>query len=92
MITPIARNLLLEVLESDPVYNNGLIVPEKYRGISGKFKILAKAKDCLTEILVGTEVLLDYETADIKSNLQEIEGKTCFLIREDFVMCYFEED
>ena len=90
MLQPTSRNLLLEVLDVSEEWAGGLIRPENTRDGAGGLILRAKATNCTTPVPIGAEVILDYESEDLKQNIVEMDGKRYFIIRENFVMAYFE--
>lgn len=91
-ITPVARNVLLEIRDDEENYSPLIVKPNSYRGVSGKMILVAKAKSCRNNILIGTEVLLDYPTDEVERNLHYVGGKKYFLVRENFIMACWEEE
>lgn len=88
---PVARNLLLEVKDVNQEWTGGILRPESERdGKNNGLVLLDKADNCVYDIPVGAEVFLDYESEDLKQNEMTIDGKRCFVIREDFAMAYMD--
>ena len=92
MLQPTSRNLLLEVQDISNEWAGGLIRPESARDGAGGLILRAKAPSCTTPVPIGAEVILDYESEDLKQNVLEMEGKRYFIIRENFVMAYFDPE
>ena len=90
---PIKRNVLLEIQDQAGEYDGGFLRPESYRRISGKLKFVTCATDCSAEvqsIKPGAEVLLDYDSDQIEPNIWERNGRRFFIIRQSFIMGYFD--
>ena len=91
MITPIRRNVMVEITDDESTYSSSNILkPNSYRGISGKMILKSKAYNCHNSIPLGAEVILEYPTDEVERNLLEIDGGRYFIVRETFVAGWFD--
>jgi chaperonin GroES len=86
MLTPIKKNVIVELIEKEKVTASGIVLANPDRDEASKGKVLAIGSE-VTDVAVGDIILANWNAAKKTKH----EGQELYVVPEEQIVLIFEE-